>query len=230
MSPRRPTAALLFSAFSARGVIQTLVWHQYYYSAFSARGVIQTLVWHPVFCFGIFLTICVHLGLSYISWQTCDHLINPEHVWYIIPVFLMFASTFKRTHWLVPGYCLGQIPCLEISIAVVTSEPTCWLLQPREDRSYPGQLFLWEMESHRRRCIQPLPHSTIRKPSVVLLGLNGLVLHIFVPCLEFLYQVGASSANSNPGAGGHKGRFSGKLLSQKSGRDRLGIRARLTIG
>ena len=28
---------------------------------------------------------------------------------YIIPVFLMFASTFKRTHWLVPGYCLGQI-------------------------------------------------------------------------------------------------------------------------
>ena len=21
----------------------------------------------------------------------------------------MFASTFKRTHWLVPGYCLGQI-------------------------------------------------------------------------------------------------------------------------
>ena len=29
----------------------------------------------------------------------------------------MFASTFKRTHWLVPGYCLGQIPCLEISVA-----------------------------------------------------------------------------------------------------------------
>ena len=29
--------------------------------------------------------------------------------YYIIPVFLMFASTFKRTHWLVPGYCLGQI-------------------------------------------------------------------------------------------------------------------------
>ena len=28
---------------------------------------------------------------------------------YIIPVFIMFASTFKRTHWLVPGYCLGQI-------------------------------------------------------------------------------------------------------------------------
>ena len=36
-------------------------------------------------------------------------LLNLEYVGYIIPVFLMFASTFKRTHWLVPGYCLGQI-------------------------------------------------------------------------------------------------------------------------
>ena len=77
--------------------------------AVSSRGVIQTLVWHPVFYFGIFLTICVHHGLSHISWQACDHLINPEPIWYIIPVFLIFASTFKRTHWLVPGYCLGQI-------------------------------------------------------------------------------------------------------------------------
>mgnify|MGYP005814834649 CR=1 FL=1 len=34
---------------------------------------------------------------------------------YIIPVFLMFASTFKSTHWLVPGYCLGQISCMERS-------------------------------------------------------------------------------------------------------------------
>ena len=41
---------------------------------------------------------------------------------YIIPVLLMFASTFKRTHWLVPGYCLGQIPCLE--------RPLWW--QPRK--------------------------------------------------------------------------------------------------
>ena len=27
----------------------------------------------------------------------------------------MFASTFKRTHWLVPGYWLDQISCLERS-------------------------------------------------------------------------------------------------------------------
>src|SRR4051812_5921697 len=38
-----------YSAFSARGVFQTLVWHQYYYSAFSARGVFQTLVWHQYY-------------------------------------------------------------------------------------------------------------------------------------------------------------------------------------
>ena len=33
----------------------------------------------------------------------------------------------------------------------------------------------------------------------------------FVPCLEFLYQVGTSSANSNPGADERTGRFSGNL-------------------
>ena len=42
---------------------------------------------------------------------------------YIIPVFIMFASTFKSTHWLVPGYCLGQIACLERSVAMTVSEP-----------------------------------------------------------------------------------------------------------
>ena len=70
------------------------------------------------------------------------------------------------------------------------------------------------MESHRRRCIQPLPPSTIRKPSVVLLGLNGLVLHIFGLAWIFLYQVGTSSANSNPGDGEHPGRFSGNLYPE----------------
>ena len=54
----------------------------------------------------------------------------------------------------------------------------------------------------------------------------------FVLCLEFLYQVGASSANNNPGAGEHKGRFflGNFYPKKKSGHDRLGIRARLTIG
>ena len=44
-----PDCDITILAVSSRGVIQTLVWHQYYYSAVSARGVIQTLAWHPVF-------------------------------------------------------------------------------------------------------------------------------------------------------------------------------------
>ena len=146
------------------------------------------------------------------SWQTCEHLINLEQcLIFIIPVFLMFASTFKRTHWLVPGYCLGQIPRLEMSDMVTTSEPTCWPLQPREDRSYPGQLFLWEMESHRRRCTtdrfrhQPLATKCCTPRP------KWSCTAYFCTCLEFLYQVGTSSANSNPGAGEHTGRFSGNL-------------------
>ena len=105
----------------------------------------------------LFLVIITHMRAS---WIFClsrdrhyDHRIFSEHVFpqYIIPVFLMFASTFKRTHWLVPGYCLGQISCAEKSVSTTAPEPTqCWQ-QPREDRSYPGQLFLWEMESPRRR-------------------------------------------------------------------------------
>ena len=37
---------------------------------------------------------------------------------YVIHVFIMFASTFKSTHWLVPLYCLGQISCVERSVAM----------------------------------------------------------------------------------------------------------------
>ena len=44
----------------------------------------------------------------------------------IIPVFIMFASTFKSTHWLVPGYCLGQISCTERSVATTAPEPKQW--------------------------------------------------------------------------------------------------------
>ena len=45
---------------------------------------------------------------------------------YIIHVFIMFASTFKSTHWLVPGYCLGQICCTERSVAMTAPEPMQW--------------------------------------------------------------------------------------------------------
>ena len=47
-------------------------------------------------------------------------------VCYIIPVFIMFASTFKRTHWLVPGYWLGQISCMARSVVMTAPGPRQW--------------------------------------------------------------------------------------------------------
>ena len=149
MSLRRPTAALLIYLQLFEESFQTL------------DQCILFLLPYRMFIF--YLHACISDFVYFMADVTIIKYFGVwSPPWYIIPVFLMFASTFKRTHWLVPGYCLGQIPCLEISIAVTTSEPTCWHVQPREDRSYPGQLFLWEMESHRRRCIQPLPPSTTR--------------------------------------------------------------------
>ena len=67
----------------------------------------------------------VHHRFSFTSWQAYRHKWFRSMIisYYIIPVFGMFASTFKRTHWLVPGYCLGQISRMEISIAVTVPEP-----------------------------------------------------------------------------------------------------------
>src|SRR4051812_10975750 len=65
---------------------------------------------------------------------------------------------------------------------------------------------------------KPLPPSTSRKPFVVALGHNGLVLHMLYSCLEFLCQVGASSANSNPGADELVGHFL-EINVRKTGRD-----------
>ena len=78
-----------YSAVSARGVIQTLVWHLYYYSAFSARGVFQTLVWHPhyysaVSARGVIQTLAWHPVFNYLyvwthrltcSYASCLHLL-----------------------------------------------------------------------------------------------------------------------------------------------------------
>ena len=67
---------------------------------------------------------CVHHGLLFYDWR-CDHRIFQSMITicYVIPVFIMFASTFKSTHWLVPGYCLGQISCMEKSVAMTAPEP-----------------------------------------------------------------------------------------------------------
>ena len=55
---------------------------------------------------------------------------------------------------------------------------------------------------------EPLPPPNSRKPFVVLIDHNGLVLQILY-LLGLLYQDCASSANSNPGAGEHKDQLLG---------------------
>ena len=66
-----PDCGIIISAFSARGVIQTLVWHQYYYFCiFRSRSHSDTRL-APSILFWYILTICVHHDLSYISWQMC---------------------------------------------------------------------------------------------------------------------------------------------------------------
>ena len=140
MSLRRPTEAW-FILLSFRGV------------ASDTRSVhsISTPVLHIHILYE--QPACVHHGFCLFRDWRYDHRIFRSMIipCYIIPVFIMFASTFKSTHWLVPGYCLGQISCMERSVAMTARKPRWWWQQPREDRSDPGQLVLGEMESHRRR-------------------------------------------------------------------------------
>ena len=92
----------------------------------------------------------------------------------------MFASTFKRTHWLVPGYCLGQIAlrggmlrgdtlgtyvvdvCSLAKIGVILVSCSCGKWSPI-DADVPNRF-------------RPQPLET----KCCTLGHNGLVLHIFV--------------------------------------------------
>ena len=141
MSLRRPTAACLLFIYSyislLCGVAQTpdcgmFVIYLFFISPLCGvaqtpdcgivnlfatfRGVISdTRSVHSIFTPVLYVHIfsaCVHHRFS---WQTLWSWIFRSMIipCYIIPVFLMFASTFKRTHWLVPGYCLGQISCVD---------------------------------------------------------------------------------------------------------------------
>ena len=90
----------------------------------------------------------------------------------------MFASTFKHTHWLVPGYWLGQIFLRGESIAMTAPETA----QCDSSLAKIGVILVscscgkWSPIDADEP--QPLPPSTTRKPNVVPLGHNGLVLHI----------------------------------------------------
>ena len=131
--------------------------------AVSSRGVIQTLVWHPVFYFWLFLTTCVHHGFSYIFVTDVWSSIKSGVCW-IYYTRVLNVCEYIQTYSLACPWLLSWPDCLAWRYASRWHPRNlrCWRVQPREDRSYPGQLFLWEMESHRRRYFQPLPPSTIR--------------------------------------------------------------------
>ena len=142
MSHRRPTVAcLLFSLYYKPFTwcsIDARLWHAGYFFYLQAlyvvslrrpteagfifypfRGVASdTRSMHyistPVLHIHI-LPACVHHGFRILRDRRYGRRIFRSMITpcYIIPVFLMFASTFKRTHWLVPGYCLGQISRME---------------------------------------------------------------------------------------------------------------------
>src|SRR3954471_13746522 len=86
-----------YSAFSARGVFQTLVWHQYYYSAFSARGVFQTLVWHQYYYFafsaqGVFQTLVWHPALS----PLCRIVLVNLSMYFMLAFVISYVRTVLR--------------------------------------------------------------------------------------------------------------------------------------
>ena len=101
MSLRRPTAALLIYLYLFEESFQTLE--------------LYTLFLYCIFIFYLHACIMnfVYLMADVMVIGYFRSMITPC---YIIPAFLMFASTFKRTHWLVPGYCLGQISRMEIAL------------------------------------------------------------------------------------------------------------------
>ena len=170
----------------------------------------------------------IRVSFIFCDWRH-EHKIFSAHHGYIIPVFIMFASTFK----VLTGLSLAIV----LARFLARRGATRW--QPRNLSNGDSSLAkigvnlvscsCWEMESHRHWCFttrfrhQPL--ETIcctHRP-------EWSCTTYFVFFLEFLYQVGASSANSNPGADEHDGLF-WKFITRKTGRDSLGIRARLTIG
>ena len=103
MSLRRPTAALLFYLHPFEESFQTLN---------------QRILFLLPYCMLIFYLHACITDFCLLHGRCYHHKIFRSMIipCYIIPVFLMFASTFKRTHWLVPGYCLGQISHVEVAL------------------------------------------------------------------------------------------------------------------
>ena len=163
------------------------------------------------------------------DWR-CDHgIFQCMIINYIIPVFLMFASTFK----VLTGLSLA------IVLARLLAWRGAWRWQPRDLSNGDSSLAKIGVNLVSCSCGKwsPIdaddPQNHFRHQPLETICCTHRpewsCTTYFVFCLEFLYQVGASSANSNPGAHEHKGHFLG-IYTRRIGPHRLGIRARLTIG
>ena len=141
MSLRRPTAAYLLCFNSFEASLQTL--DQSIYSLSSDYSFSGYDEWPA----------CVHHKLYFYDWLSDSKLFQCMFITcYIMPVFVMFASTFKVLTGSSLAIVLARFLAWRGALMTTAPEPRQRRPQPREDRSYPGQLFLWEMESHRRWC------------------------------------------------------------------------------
>ena len=69
------------------------------------------------------LLACV---MNFIAWLTkWSWNVSVHHLLYFTCVHNV-CEYIQSTHWLVPGYCLGQISCLERSAAMTAPEPRQW--------------------------------------------------------------------------------------------------------
>ena len=93
--------------------------HALYYYPFKVS--LQT----PDRCIFNFLLMCIVsfiLGLTKWSWIILVH----DYHLLCYTCFHDVCEYIQSTHWLVPGYCLGQISCVERSVATTVLEPWQW--------------------------------------------------------------------------------------------------------
>ena len=90
-------------------------------------------------------------------------------------LFIMFASTFKRTHRLVPGYLIGQVRISRGYYNGVHAEPR---IAATRDKNYPGQLFLWKWS--------PIDVGEPRAAFVILTRNHCCIIRPLWSCIQFL--------------------------------------------
>ena len=201
MSLRRPTEVFLFIYWPFEASLQT-----------PDRCLLLLI------CYCIFinnLLTCIRDLFTFRDWHH-EHKYFGTSLLYYTRVHNV-CEYIQSTHWLVPGYCLGQISCTK------RSDP--WW-QPRN--ACNGDSSLAKIGVNLVSCSrgkwspidtddsQPLPPSTTRNH--LLYSQARMVLYdIFCIWLEFLYQVSALSANSYLGADEYKGHFPG-ISTRRIGR------------